>query len=111
MLHICVLKLTERNAGRPITLGTFNDVIERLRIAVDLPHLTTHTFRHLRCTVLKRCGIDLQDIALYAGHKSIATTQIYIHLAPSELNKRVREATVPFDARMERLIANVMPHE
>jgi integrase/recombinase XerD len=85
-------------------------VIEHLRAVVGLPYLTTHTFRHLRCTVLKRCGIDLQDSALYAGHQSIATTQLYIHLAPSELNKRIREAAAPFDARMEQLIRNVTTH-
>jgi integrase/recombinase XerD len=105
------LSESNRNAGSPITLGTFNDVIERLRAAVDLPYLTTHTFRHLRCTVLKRCGIDLQDIALYAGHKHLATTQPYIHLAPSEVSKRIREATTSFDARMERLITQAMAHE
>lgn len=105
------LSESNRNAGCPIALGTFNDVIEQLRSGVDLPRLTTHTFRHLRCTVLKRCGVDLQDIALYAGHKSVATTQIYIHLAPSELNKRIREAAAPFDARMERLISCMIPHE
>ena len=105
------LSEANRNAGCPITLGTFNDVIERVRTAIDLPYLTTHTFRHLRCTVLKRCGADLQDIALYAGHKTVATTQIYIHLAPSELNKRIREATASFDARMEHLISGVMSHE
>lgn len=104
------LSEANRNAGRPITLGTFNDVIERVRFAIDLPYLTPHTFRHLRCTVLKRCGADLQDIALYAGHKTVATTQIYIHLAPSELNKRIREATASFDARMEHLIRGTMPH-
>lgn len=104
------LSESNRNAGHPITLSTFNDVIEHLRATVDLPYLTTHTFRHLRCTVLKRCGVDLQDIALYAGHKSVATTQIYIHLAPAELNKRIREATAPFDARMERLVSNVVSH-
>ncbi len=89
----------------------FNDIIERVRADVDLPALTTHTFRHLRCTILKRCGIDLQDIALYAGHKHVATTQIYIHLAPSELSKRLREATMPFDTRMERLIEGAIVHE
>lgn len=96
------LSESNRNAGCPITLGTFNDVIEQIRASVDLPYLTTHTFRHLRCTILKRCGVDLQDIALYAGHKSVATTQIYIHLAPAELHQRIREATASFDARMER---------
>lgn len=106
-----LLSESNRNAGQAITLATFNDVIERVRSAVELPYLTTHTFRHLRCTVLKRCGVDLQDIALYAGHQSVATTQLYIHLAPSELNKRIREATALFDARMERLIEGVTKHE
>ncbi|GLV55914.1 integrase [Dictyobacter sp. S3.2.2.5] len=101
------LSESNRNAGHPVTLGTFNDVIERLRSAIGLPYLTPHTFRHLRCTVLKRCGIDLEDIALYAGHQSIATTQLYIHLAPSELNKHIREATALFDAHMEQLIRSV----
>ena len=105
------LSESNRNAGRPITLGTFNDIIEQLRTAVGLPQLTTHTFRHLRCTVLKRCGVDLQDIALYAGHKYVATTQIYIHLAPSEVSKRIREATASFDTRMERLIEKAATHE
>src|SRR5216684_678788 len=105
------LSESNRNAGCAITLGTFNDMIEQVRVAVELPYLTTHTFRHLRCTVLKRCGIDLQDIALYAGHQSVATTQLYIHLAPSELNKRIREATAPFDARMERLVESAVTHE
>jgi integrase/recombinase XerD len=105
------LSESNRNAGRPITLGTFNDILERLRATVDLPQLTPHTFRHLRCTVLKRCGVDLQDIALYAGHKDVSTTQIYIHLAPSEVSKRIREATAVFDARMERLIEKAITHE
>jgi hypothetical protein len=34
-----------------------NDVIERIRMVLALPRLTTHTFRHLRCTILKRCGL------------------------------------------------------
>jgi integrase/recombinase XerD len=105
------LSESNRNAGRPITLGTFNDVVEQVRTLVGLPELTTHTFRHLRCTVLKRCGVDLQDIALYAGHKSVATTQIYLHLTPSELSKRLREATAAFDARMERLLEQVTRDE
>lgn len=105
------LSESNRNAGQPITLGTFNDVIERIRTVLALPQLTPHTLRHLRCTVLKRCGVDLQDIAWYAGHQSIATTQLYIHLAPAELNQRIRAATASFDARMEQLIGQVMPHE
>ena len=95
---------SNRNAGRPITLGTFNDVIARVRTTVQLPRLTPHVFRHLRCTVLRRCGVELEDIALYAGHKHVESTLIYINLAPFEVSRRIREATASFDARMERLI-------
>jgi len=100
------LSVSGRNAGAPLVIGAFNDIIERLRREVDLPQLRTHTFRHLRCTVLRRCGIDQQDIALYAGHASVASTQIYIHLAPSLLARRIAEATAPFDARIKRLLAD-----
>lgn len=100
------LSESQRNPGRPIAIGTFNDVIERLRGATGLP-FKTHTFRHLRCTVLKRGGVDLQDIALYAGHRTVASTEIYIHMAPSDVSRRIRAATAPFDARMARLIEEV----
>lgn len=105
------LSESNRNAGKPIILGTFNDVVERVRQDIELPQLTTHTFRHLRCTVLKRCGVDLKDIALYAGHESVASTEIYIHLAPYELSKRIREATAALDTRMEQLIGEACKDE
>lgn len=93
-----------RNPGRPIGDGTFNDVIERLRAALDVPRLTPHTLRHQRCTVLKRGGMDIEDIALFAGHASSTTTQVYIHLAPVELGHRLRAAVAPFDDRIAHLI-------
>ncbi len=99
------LSVSNRNPGAPLRIGAFNDVIERIRAVVGMPQLRTHTFRHLRCTVLRRCGIDHQDIALYAGHASVASTQIYIHLTPSVLAKRIGAATAPHEARLQRLLA------
>lgn len=61
---------SNRNAGAPLRIGAFNDVIARIRREVGVPQLKPHTLRHLRCTVLRRCGVDLQDIALYAVHAS-----------------------------------------
>ncbi len=99
------LSVSNRNPGAPLRIGAFNDVIERIRAAVGMPQLRTHTFRHLRCTVLRRCGIDHPDIALYAGHASVASTQIYIHLTPAVLAKRIGAATATHDARLRRLLA------
>lgn len=101
------LSVSNRNPGVPLRIGAFNDVIERIRATVGMPQLRTHTFRHLRCTVLRRCGIDYQDIALYAGHASVASTQIYVHLTPSMLAARIGAATAAQDARMQRLLQEV----
>jgi len=95
---------SNRNLGAPVRMGTLNDVVEKIRARLDLPQLTPHTLRHQRCTVLKRGGVDLQDIALFAGHRSVATTQLYVHLAPVELGARIRAATAAFDHHMARLV-------
>lgn len=99
------LSESPRNPGVPLRPGAFNDIVDRLRERLDLPQLHPHTFRHLRCTILKRSGLDLDDIALFAGHASTSSTQLYIHLAPTDLARRLREATAAFDARLSQLIA------
>ena len=54
-----------------------------------MPFLTTHTFRHLRLTHLARAGLKLHEIATYAGHRDLRTTQIYIHLSGTDLAARM----------------------
>lgn len=93
-----------RNPGRPLSVGAFDEIMERVRALVGLPALTPHTLRHQRCTMLKRAGVSLDDIALFAGHKSTITTRLYIHLAPTELSKRIRSKIEPFDAPIRQLV-------
>jgi len=98
------LSESTRNPGRPLAVGAFDEIMERVREQVGLPALTPHTLRHQRCTTLKRAGVSLEDIALIAGHKSTESTRLYIHLAPSELSQRIRAKVEPFDARIRALI-------
>jgi integrase/recombinase XerD len=93
-----------RNPGQPLAPGAFNDVIEAVRTALDLPQLHPHTLRHQRLTALKAAGVPLEDIALFAGHASTETTRLYLHLAPVELGRKIREATREMDAYLEGLI-------
>jgi len=105
------LSESTRNPGRPLTVGTFNEIVERVREKVGLLAFTPHTLRHLRCTTLKRAGVSLEDIAIFAGHKSTETTLLYIHLAPVELGKRIREKVEPFDASIRSLIEQAISQE
>jgi site-specific recombinase XerD len=99
------LSQSPRNPAQPLRAGAFNDILDRIRARLELPQLHPHTFRHLRCTMLKRGGLDLDDIALFAGHASTSSTQLYVHLAPQDLAHRLREAMAPFDQLLARLIA------
>jgi site-specific recombinase XerD len=41
--------------------------------------ITPHTLRHTAAMDLLRRGVDLTVIALWLGHESIETTQVYLH--------------------------------
>jgi hypothetical protein len=43
-----------------------------------------------------------------AGKKSTKTTRLYIHLAPTDLIKRIRAKIEPFDAPIRALIAQTL---
>jgi integrase len=46
---------------------------------------STHTLRHLCLTDLARAGWDIHQIAKFAGHRSLESTLLYIHLSGREL--------------------------
>src|SRR5258708_38451446 len=98
------LSLYHRFPNKLLAVGAFDEIMERVRARVGLPALTPHTLRHQRCTILKRAGVSLDDIALFAGHRSTESTRLYIHLAPSELSKRIRAKVEPFDAPIQALV-------
>jgi integrase len=75
-------------------LGPFTDVdkdgIDKLwnRVRLHLPQLADtvfYTARHTCCSRLVQRGADLRRVMDWMGHKNIATTMRYAHLAPSHL--------------------------
>jgi len=105
------LSESTRNPACPLAAGAFDEIMERVREKVGLPTMTPHTLRHQRCTMLRRAGVDLDDIALVAGHTSTKTTRLYIHLTPTDLSKRIRTKVEPVDAPIQALIEQVLGKE
>ncbi|MEZ5044428.1 MAG: phage integrase SAM-like domain-containing protein [Saprospiraceae bacterium] len=55
--------------------------------------VTSHTSRKSFCTVLYDQGMELENIAVFSGHKSLDTLQLYIGAAKEKQKKRaIRDA-------------------
>ncbi|MBD8234847.1 tyrosine-type recombinase/integrase [Pantoea agglomerans] len=95
---------SDRNYGTPLSVWNWSKTVRRWALDAGLPHITTHTFRHLRLTHLARAGWKLHELATYAGHRDPRTTQIYIHLSGSDLAGRITAAVAETDRKVARLI-------
>jgi len=79
-------------AGRPLTKNAAQVAVKRHLMRAGLWRASAHKLRHTFGTRLAEAGVDLLVIKDLLGHATVATTQIYAHVA----QKRLREA-------MERL--------
>ena len=79
------LSESRRNKAQPLSIWTWSKVIAALAVRAGAPQFTTHTLRHLCLTDLARSGWELHEIATFAGHRSIQTTMLYIHLSSRDL--------------------------
>jgi integrase len=57
-----------------------------------VPTFVIYSLRHTAITRLALTGIDAPALQYWAGHKSLATTMKYIHMAADAIRKRIREA-------------------
>lgn len=83
------LSESRRNLAKPITLWTWSKVVRAVALRAGLPQFSTHTLRHLCLTDLARAGWDLHEIATFAGHRNLDTTQQYIHLSGRDLAEKL----------------------
>lgn len=78
-----------------------------VRIAADAcptlakKSVSMHVLRHSAAMRLLRAGIDTSVIALWLGHESVETTQIYLH-ADLEIKERALAKTAPAEIRPGR---------
>jgi site-specific recombinase XerD len=83
---------SHRNRGQPLSLDMWSKVVEGIRTHAGVLQFTTHTPRHLRLTDLARAGWDIHEIAIFAGHRTIQSTLLYIHLSGRDLAAKLERA-------------------
>lgn len=81
------LVMKGKNRGQPLTVAALDTIIEYHRQKADTPGVQCHRMRHTCFTRLRQGGMSLEALQAQAGHSSINTTRIYLHLCPRELQE------------------------
>ncbi len=98
--HLFVV-LREPRRGQPLTAEGLDEVFSAARARAGLVHGTCHELRHTCFTRLKEAGMAIEAIQALAGHRSIASTRIYLHLGGDWLANEYRRAAEAIDAQAQ----------
>jgi integrase/recombinase XerD len=102
------LSESDRNQGQPISIWTWSKAIARVAQRCNLPRFTPHSLRHLCLTDLARANWDIHEIATFAGHRSIQTTTLYIHLSGRDLANKFARGMAEIHARRVAMMTEVL---
>ncbi len=92
-----------------LSLVMWSKVVQRIASRAGLPRFTTHTPRHLRLTHMARANMDLNQIAAYAGHRSVQTSMQYIHLSGVELTDALTRSLAGFEQWIALVLGEPLP--
>jgi integrase/recombinase XerD len=85
--------------GQPLSAAGLDEIIVGARHRAGIKWLTCHQLRHTCFTRLREAGMALEVIQAQAGHRSIESTRIYLHLANDWLAAEYRRAVEAIDAQ------------
>ncbi len=97
--HVFVV-LKRPRRGRPLSADGLDEVLDGARGRAGLTHATCHQLRHTCLTRLREAGMALEAVQAQAGHASIESTRIYLHLADDWLASQYRKAAEVIDAQV-----------
>jgi integrase/recombinase XerD len=97
-----------RNYGQPISIWTWSKAVARMAERCNLPRFTPHSLRHLCLTDLARANWDIHEIAIFAGHRSVQTTALYIHLSGRDLANKLARGMAEIHARRVAALGEVL---
>jgi integrase len=86
------------NRGKPMTADGVDKILQAARARARLERATCHQLRHTCLTRLREAGMELEAVQAQAGHASIESTRIYLHLTDDWLADEYRRAAERIDA-------------
>jgi site-specific recombinase XerD len=86
--------------GRPLSPYGLDEILDGARARAGLDHGSCHQLRHTCFTRLREAGMALEAVQAQAGHASIETTRMYLHLGDRWLAEEYRRASEAIDAQV-----------
>lgn len=99
-----VLKAPRR--GKALTADGLDQIVRDARGRAGLSHASCHELRHTCLTRLREAGMALEAIQAQAGHRSIESTRLYVHLANDWLADEYARASEAIDTAADTLALN-----
>jgi integrase/recombinase XerD len=86
--------------GRQLSPAGLDQILDSARARAGLAQVTCHQLRHTCLTRLREAGMALEAVQAQAGHASIESTRVYLHLADDWLASQYRRAAEAIDAQL-----------
>jgi site-specific recombinase XerD len=85
--------------GEPLSTAGPDEIVRAARKRAGLGHGTCHELRHTCFTRLREAGMAIEAIQAQAGHRSISSTRVYLHLGVEWLAGEYRRAVEAIEAQ------------
>ena len=96
--------------GLPLSAAGLDEILGGARSRAGLARVTCHQLRHTCLTRLRKAGMTLEAVQAQAGHASIESTRIYLHLGDDWLASQYRKAAEAIDAQVFRRLPRRQEH-
>jgi integrase/recombinase XerD len=87
--------------GQPLADDGLDKIVMNAKNRAGLSHCTCHELRHTCLTRLREAGMALEAIQAQAGHRSLESTRLYLHLANDWLAAEYVRAAAIIDGHID----------